>query len=60
VDMASDFKIDPTLIVDFLIDWMTNKDDRKRMLEKIIKKSIDQLSEREKKEHIAREGKKYW
>jgi dynein regulatory complex protein 1 len=58
--MASDFKIDPTLIVDFLIDWMTNKDDRKRMLEKIIKKSIDQLSEREKKEHIAREGKKYW
>jgi hypothetical protein len=59
--MASDFKIDPTLIVDFLIDWMTSKDDRKRMLEKIIiKKSIDQLSEREKKEHIARESKNYW
>jgi hypothetical protein len=59
--MTSDLKIDPTLIVDFLIDWMTSKDDRKRMLEKIIiKKSIDQLSEREKKEHIARESKNYW
>ena len=58
--MSSDFKIDPTLVVDFLIEWMATKDERKRMLEKIIKKSIDQLSEREKKEHIAREGKKYW
>lgn len=44
--MTSDFKLDSTLIVDFLIEWMSSKDDRKRVLEKIIKKSIDQLSER--------------
>lgn len=30
------------------------------MLEKNTKKSLKQLSEREKKDLIAREGKKYW
>ncbi len=60
MDLRSDFKVDPVLVVDFLVEWMNNRDERKRMLEKTIKKSIKQLSEREKKEHIAREGKKYW
>lgn len=30
------------------------------MLERTAKKSLNQLSEREKKERIAKEGKKYW
>ena len=49
VDLRSDFKVDPVLVVDFLVEWMNNRDERKRMLEKTIKKSIKQLSEREKK-----------
>ena len=58
--MKSDFKVDPVLLVDFLVQWMTTREERKKMLEKTTKKSLKQLSEREKKEHIAREGKKYW
>ena len=54
VDMDSDFKVDSVLVVDFLVHWMTNRDDRKKVLEKTTKKSLKQLSEREKKEHIAR------
>lgn len=49
VDLRSDFKVDPVLVVDFLVEWMNNRDERKRMLEKTIKKSIKQLTEREKK-----------
>lgn len=60
MDLSSDFKVDPVLVVDFLVEWMNSREERKKMLEKTIKKSIKQLSEREKKEHIAREGKKYW
>lgn len=60
VDLKSDFKVDSVLVVDFLVDWMNNKEERKRMLERTAKKSLKQLSEREKKERIAKEGKKYW
>ncbi len=42
--MRSDFKVDPVLVVDFLVEWMNSRDERKRMLEKTIKKSIKQLS----------------
>lgn len=60
MDLSTNFKVDPTMIVDFLTHWMKSKDERKKILEKTTKKSLKQLSEREKKEHIAREGKKYW
>ena len=60
MDLKSDFKVDSVLLVDFLVDWMNNKDERKKMLERTAKKSLKQLSEREKKERIAKEGKKYW
>jgi hypothetical protein len=46
VDLKSDFKVDPTLVVDFLVDWMNNRDERKKMLERTAKKSLKQLSER--------------
>jgi hypothetical protein len=36
--------VDPVLVVDFLVEWMNSRDERKRMLEKTIKKSIKQLS----------------
>lgn len=49
VDLKSDFKVDPTMVVDFLVDWMNNRDERKKMLERSAKKSLKQLSEREKK-----------
>lgn len=49
VDLKSDFKVDPTLVVDFLVDWMNNRDERKKMLERTAKKSLKQLSERERK-----------
>lgn len=44
VDLKSDFKVDPTLVVDFLVDWMNNRDERKKMLERTAKKSLKQLS----------------
>lgn len=44
--MSTDFKVDPVLVVDFLVEWMNSRDDRKRTLEKTIKKSVKQLSER--------------
>ena len=52
--------VDPVLVVDFLVEWMNSREERKRMLERTTKKSLKQLSEREKKDLIAREGKKYW
>jgi dynein regulatory complex protein 1 len=52
--------VDPVLVVDFLVDWMNGRDERKKMLERTTKRSLKQLSEREKKDLIAREGKKYW
>lgn len=39
---------------------MSGREDRKKMLERTTKKSLKQLSQREKKDLIAREGKKYW
>lgn len=48
------------MVVDFLVDWMNGRDERKKMLERTTKRSLKQLSEREKKDLIAREGKKYW
>lgn len=60
MDLKSDFKVDATLVVNFLVEWMNNRDERKKMLERTAKKSLKQLSEREKKERIAKEGKKYW
>jgi hypothetical protein len=46
VDLKSDFKVDPVLVVDFLILWMNNRDERKKLLERTTKKSLKQLSER--------------
>jgi hypothetical protein len=40
--------------VDFLVDWMNSKDERKKVLERTAKKSLKQMSEREKKERIAK------
>ena len=42
--MKSDFKVDPVLLVDFLVQWMTSREERKKMLEKTTKKSLKQLS----------------
>jgi hypothetical protein len=42
--LKSDFKVDPTLVVDFLVDWMNNREERKKMLERTAKKSLKQLS----------------
>ena len=42
--MTTDFKVDPVLVVDFLVEWMNTRDERKRALEKTIKKSLKQLS----------------
>ncbi|KAL4463401.1 hypothetical protein ABPG72_011613 [Tetrahymena utriculariae] len=48
-------------VVKFLQNWQANKDKRKERLEKeSSKKAVKQETEREKKERIAREGKKYW
>ena len=44
VDLKSDFKVDETLVVDFLVNWMNNRDERKRFLERTAKKSLKQLS----------------
>lgn len=44
VDLNSDFKVDPVLVVDFLVDWMNGRDERKKMLERTTKKSLKQLS----------------
>ena len=41
--------MDSTLVVDFLVDWMNNRDERKKFLERTAKRSLNQLSEREKK-----------
>jgi hypothetical protein len=54
VDLNSDFKVDPVLVVDFLVEWMNGRDERKKMLERTTKRSLKQLSEREKKDLIAR------
>jgi dynein regulatory complex protein 1 len=52
---------DPDLLVDSLIKFMSTQEQRKKELESIhAKKSITKETEREKKERIAREGKKYW
>lgn len=39
---------------------MNGREERKKLLERTTKKSLKQLSDREKKDLIAREGKKYW
>ncbi len=44
VDLKSDFKVDPVLVVDFLIEWMNNRDERKKVLQRTTKKSLKQLS----------------
>lgn len=44
VDLNSDFKVDPVLVVDFLVEWMNGRDERKKMLERTTKKSLKQLS----------------
>jgi hypothetical protein len=54
VDLNSDFKVDPVLVVDFLVEWMSSRDERKKQLERTTKRSLKQLSEREKKDLIAR------
>lgn len=54
VDLKTDFRVDETLVVDFMVDWMNNRDERKKFLERTAKKSLKQLSEREKKERIAK------
>ncbi len=32
VDLRSDFKVDSVLVVDFLVEWMNSKEERKKML----------------------------
>jgi hypothetical protein len=32
IDVTSDFKVEPTMVVDFLNYWMTSKEERKRYL----------------------------
>ena len=32
VDLSTDFRVDPVLVVDFLVEWMSSRDERKRML----------------------------
>jgi hypothetical protein len=32
VDLSQDFKVDPVLVVDFLVEWMTSRDERKKLL----------------------------
>lgn len=44
VDLSNDFKVDPVLVVDFLVDWMNGRDERKKMLERTTKRSLKQLS----------------
>jgi len=52
---------DPDILVAALIRFMKDKDQRKKELESLhAKKAITKETEREKKERIAREGKKYW
>ena len=46
VDLSSDFKVDPVLVVDFLVEWMNGRDERKKYLERTTKRSLKQLSER--------------
>lgn len=46
VDLNTDFKVDPVLVVDFLVDWMNTRDERKKLLERTTKRSLKQLSER--------------
>ncbi|KRX03875.1 hypothetical protein PPERSA_04753 [Pseudocohnilembus persalinus] len=54
-------KIDTNQIIEFLINWIQTREERKKRLEMISNKKIQKVeSEREKKEKIAREGKKYW
>ncbi|EGR34385.1 hypothetical protein IMG5_013690 [Ichthyophthirius multifiliis] len=48
-------------IIRFLQNWQTTKEQRKHMLEsQSSKKAVKQETQREIKERIAREGKKYW
>jgi len=36
--------VDPVLVVDFLVEWMNTRDERKKLLERSTKKSMKQLS----------------
>ncbi|KAM3146339.1 hypothetical protein pb186bvf_001684 [Paramecium bursaria] len=55
------FTLNQNLIIDFLIRWMKNQEQRKQYLEKMSsRRAAKQETERQKKERIAKEGKKYW
>ncbi len=48
-------------MIDYLEEFMTNKEKRKKTLEQMNQnKVVNQESDREKKERIARQGKMYW
>lgn len=48
-------------MIDYLLQFINNKDSRKATLDQMNKKkAIIQETQKEKKERIAREGKKYW
>jgi len=32
VDLAGDFRVDPVLVVDFLVEWMSGREERKGLL----------------------------
>lgn len=60
-DLSTDSMDIKNQMIDYLLNFINNKDTRKATLDQMNKKkAIIQETQKEKKERIAREGKKYW
>ncbi|CAD8071663.1 unnamed protein product [Paramecium sonneborni] len=55
------FILNQNSIINFLMHWMKTNEQRKKQIEKMSsRRAAKQETERQKKERIAKEGKKYW